>query len=144
MTIFIGVGIYVGFVRGYLRKKDGEESFYVNPSLSWFNLERNIYAPILQVTFSSTSAVFHVLDQGVVNFVHYIRNHVKAFSGMKIKRNYEHYNRANGDICIVGNNDDVHSLKEIMGKLSKNMNSLMYSVFIVATILAVMLVVLVL
>ncbi|MCT4621241.1 MAG: complex I subunit 5 family protein [Marinisporobacter sp.] len=143
MTIFIGIGIYIGFVRGYLRKKDGEESFYVNPSLSWFSLERNIYAPILQGTFSSTSAVFHVLDRGVVNFVHYLGDRVKAFSGMKIKRNYGNYSMENGDNFVIENNDDFHSLKEIMAKLSKNMNSLMYSVFIVAAILAVMLTILV-
>ncbi|QXM06901.1 complex I subunit 5 family protein [Crassaminicella indica] len=111
VTIFIGICIYMTLVRGYLRKEDGS---YVNPSLNWFNLERNVYVPILQGTFTATSAVFHVIDRGVVNFVHYIGGSISQLGGMHLK-----------------------------GNVSKNMNSLMYSIFIVAAILAVMLVLLV-
>ncbi|TCO72661.1 complex I subunit 5 family protein [Marinisporobacter balticus] len=133
-TIGLGVGIYVIFVRKYLRKKDGNSSFYVNPSLNWFNLERNVYEPSLMAIFTSTSVVFHVIDRGVVNFVHYTSNKVNKFSGMQIKR--DSYGQ------IKDSYVEMNSLKDFLNKLAKNMNSLTYSVFIVATILVVTLVML--
>ncbi|QZY55291.1 complex I subunit 5 family protein [Crassaminicella profunda] len=144
LTIFIGIGIYIGFVRGYLRRVDGKEILYVNPSLRWFNLERNVYAPVLKGTFLSTSVVFHVLDRAVVSSVHYIGDALKGFSGMKIKgSSYREFSTKKGEDCVIKEKRELYSLKEVIAKLSRNMNSLMYSVFVVAAILAVMLVLLV-
>ncbi|QEK13419.1 NADH dehydrogenase [Crassaminicella thermophila] len=146
-TIMIGICIYIGFVRMYLRKHDGNESFYINPSLNWFSLEKNVYAPALIITFRSSSAIFHVIDRGVVNFVHYINDRVKSISGMQIKR--RRYRKIDAEELDFGKKSanyteelskEFHSLAELMDKMYRNMNSLKYAIFIVAAILAVILV----
>ncbi|WZL73363.1 proton-conducting transporter membrane subunit [Clostridiaceae bacterium 35-E11] len=164
MSIMIGILIYIGFVRKYLRKTDGKESWFVNPSLNWFNLERDIYEPLMMFTFRWSSAVFHFIDRGVVNMVHYLGDVIKKLSGMQIKS--EKYskvklqNMMNVKLEIQVKNpinvkgidtknlfEDIstegHSLSDVLTKIGVKMNSLMYAVFIFAIILAGILVALV-
>lgn len=142
-TIGIGAFMYVTFVRKYLMRKDNNKRFYINPSLKWFDIGKNIYEPIIMVIFKVTSVVFSVIDRGVVNFVHYVSDKMKMFSVMQIKKDDDgkiavenHLFNSNRDIY-----QEMYSLKDILNRFCKNMNSLTYSVFIVATILAVTLVV---
>ncbi|WP_246637728.1 complex I subunit 5 family protein [Crassaminicella profunda] len=147
ITILIGVFVYLGFIQMYLRKHDGDKFFYINPSLGWFNLERDFYHPMLRILFTSTSAIFHFLDRIVVNMVYLGRAGIKALSGIQIRR--EKYrkpgtkNAVDVKHFIKDIHFEFHSLSDVMGRAYNNANSLMYSLFMVAVILAIVLVILV-
>ncbi|QXM06900.1 complex I subunit 5 family protein [Crassaminicella indica] len=147
ITILIGVFIYLGFVQMYLRKHDGNESFYINPSLNWFNLERDLYHPMLKIIFMITSAIFHFLDRIVVDMAYLGKAGIKALSGIQIRR--ERYRKpGNKDaIDIKHFIEDItfefHSLSDVLGAICKNVNSLMYSLFMIAIVLAMVLVIMI-
>jgi hydrogenase-4 component B len=147
ITILIGVFIYLGFVQMYLRKHEEGKYFYINPSLSWFDLERDFYHPILRMLFTSTSAVFHFLDRIVVDMVYLGRALVKALSGIQIRREKYKKPGTKNAVDVKHFIEDIHfefnSLSDVMGRIYSRANSLMYSLFMVALILAMVLVILV-
>lgn len=164
LSIVVGILVYIGFVRKYLRKTDGKESWFVNPSLNWFNLERDVYEPVIMFIFRWSSAVFHLIDRGAVNMVHYMGELLKRFSGIQIKpekyRKVKLQNMMDGRLELQVKNPinvnridtknlfedmeaEVHSLSEVLTKIGVKMNSLMYAVFIFAIILAAILIVVV-
>jgi hydrogenase-4 component B len=147
ITILIGVFIYLGFVQMYLRKHEEGKHFYINPSLSWFDLERDFYHPILGMLFTSTSAIFHFLDRIVVDMVYLGRALVKALSGIQIRRGKYKKPKIKNTVDVKHFIEDIHfeltSLSDVMGRVYSHANSLMYSLFMVALILAMVLVILV-
>lgn len=143
ITIMIGVFIYIGFLRLYLRKNDGEKIFYVNPSLNWVNIEKDIYVPILNITFAATSSIFHFIDRVVVDLVLLVRVGMRKISGMQIRYERPRKERKKNYMDVKYFIEDIgaefHSLSEVIGKMYKNMNSLSYSVFIVGIVLIMVL-----
>lgn len=143
ITILIGVFIYIGFLRLYLRKNDGKRIFYVNPSLNWFSIEKDLYVPILTITFTSTSAIFHFIDRVVVDLVCLLRVGIKKISGIQIRydrpRKQKKKNYIDVKYFIEDISAEFQSLSDILGKMNKNMSSLSYSVFIVAIVLIMVL-----
>jgi hydrogenase-4 component B len=158
LAVAIGVTIYIGFVRKYLRKQKGSESWYVNPSLGWLNIEKDIYSPVLKFVYRFSSTILHAIDQSVMNIVNYITNGIKAFSKMEIK--YMCYKKLNiyKKMQLFSNSNEknsyhlanyihnispeIYNVAGVLNKLRNSLNSMMYSVFIFATILVIVLLVL--
>ena len=136
MTIVLGIVIYIGFVRKYLLKIVDGKKLYINPSLTWLNIERDIYWPVMRITFGFSSTIFNWIDRAAVNSVHFIGKGIRSLSGMQIKLN-------KGNKIDLKNVVDTRSLSNIMVKMYGNMSSLMYAVFIFAAVFAVILVVVV-
>ncbi|QEK13417.1 hypothetical protein FQB35_14735 [Crassaminicella thermophila] len=147
ITILIGIFIYLGFVQLYLRKHTDKEYFYINPSIKWLNLERDVYEPIIRITFVSVSEIFHFIDRILVDSVYLLRAGIKALSGMKIRHERYRKKGTKNSIDVKHFIDDIssefHSLSDVLRKLYKHTTSLMSAIFIVAIILAIVLLVLV-
>ncbi|WP_053954913.1 complex I subunit 5 family protein [Inediibacterium massiliense] len=145
-TIFIGVLIYIIFVQKVLRKEVEGEKIYINPSLNWFNLERDLYKPVLVYTFRFTSAIFHFIDRIVVDFVYLTQGVIQSISGIQIqpkKYKKQKIRRFSIQYIIKDMKFEFKSLQEVIEEIGKSVNSLRYAVFIVAILLASLLVFLV-
>ncbi|MFZ5968688.1 MAG: complex I subunit 5 family protein [Bacillota bacterium] len=86
-SIALGFVIYFGFVRKFLRKSNGRESWYVNPALNWFNLEKHAYKPLLMYLFHLASDVFHFIDRSMINLVKMANDGIIALKQMEIPTN---------------------------------------------------------
>jgi len=64
----LGLVIYFGYVRGYLRQKINDKFVYINPTLTWIDLERDVYRPIAKFIFSFSSSILRIADRGVIDF----------------------------------------------------------------------------
>lgn len=156
ITTLLGVVIYIGFIKRYLWKAmDNGEKIYVNPSLKWPSLEKNIYKPLIKIIFESSSLVFHVIDKAVITVVKRITDFMKKISEMEIgtgKHREQFKQRMNSKAVVLASKTDeingyveheVSSISDIMLRVRGNLNSLTYSIFIFAIMLIVALVVMV-
>ncbi len=84
IIILIGIIIYMGFIRRVLKKGEGTNWYYVNPTLNWISLEKHIYIPIGKSIIFISSFIFHIIDGAVVNSVTFIGNSVDSISKMEI------------------------------------------------------------
>jgi len=87
-TIILGIGIYMVFVRTMLYRVVEGKRIYVNPSLSWFQLEEHLYRPVVLAVFKVSSMVFKKIDRVVINFVEGTNNFVNgvaAWDGGRFK-----------------------------------------------------------
>lgn len=147
ITIGYGIIIYFGFIRNYLRKVKHGEPVYVNPSLSWFNLEKHFYIPVGVFLYKSSSIIFKVIDRGVINLVIYISDTLKALSGIKVvapHKAFKNFKIKKPEILKgEGYKNEFATFSDILSILRFNLNSLMYSVFILAMMIIIVLGVLV-
>ena len=65
--MIIGVLIYALFIRGRIFRKEGENYVFLNPSLSWFNIEENFYKPASRHIYVIFGKIFKVLDNWVLH-----------------------------------------------------------------------------
>lgn len=151
-TMVIGTFIYFVFVRTYLRKKSKKESWYVNPSLHWFNIERDIYGPVIKNTYTVSNYILNAIDQSAMTIVNVISNMVKSFSNIEITYKKDHINTQIQSAVeqrqqrYSNRLENLHhsvnkesSVTNIFNKLRTNLNSVMYSIFIFATVLVIVL-----
>jgi formate hydrogenlyase subunit 3/multisubunit Na+/H+ antiporter MnhD subunit len=161
ITIFLGGLIYLGFVRGVLRKGKGKNWVYVNPALNWINLERNVYKPVFKVVFFIISTILKIVDCALISSVTFISNVFKGFGKIEIHM----YESLRGNIKNMAalifnikrnetggrfqNNDSSQepyftlNAREKMGQIVHKMNSVTYSIFIFGIFLVVCLAVLI-
>ncbi len=81
----IGSLIYVIFVRGKLLKEVDGKHIFVNPSLSWIELERDVYRPVIGFLFVFSSTLLKVADRGLIQFFMFIKNGLLKFLHVEIK-----------------------------------------------------------
>jgi NADH:ubiquinone oxidoreductase subunit 5 (subunit L)/multisubunit Na+/H+ antiporter MnhA subunit len=147
ITIVYGSIIYFGFIRNYLRKVKNGEPVYVNPSLSWFNLEKHVYIPVGIFLYRSSSIIFKVIDRGVINLVIYISDAIKALSGIKVVAPHKAFKNFKIKKPRIlkgeGYKKEFATFSDVLSVLRFNLNSLMYSVFILAMMIIIVLGVLV-
>ena len=174
-TMLLGVVVYFGFVRKFLRKGTGEESLYVNPALKWFNLENHVYIPLGLYLFELISNMFHFIDQGMIRLVKTISGCMIAIQHIEIRtdrfqqlknklsRGFEQRAMSSmeefepikeatelsiktkeyvrGMVHEMG--EEIYSLSDLVQKIGMNMNTLMFSVFSFAVVLAIAMVVMI-
>ncbi|WP_432406005.1 complex I subunit 5 family protein [Wukongibacter sp. M2B1] len=163
ITIGYGCIIYFGFIRSYLRRRENGRPIYFNPSLRWLSLERHIYIPVGRFLYRSSSVVFKVIDRGIINLVIYLSNSLKSLSGIKVKRPTRviadlkikkpkeltrfKIKEEHEDITKRLSKRSMHkefvTFMDMVTVLRRNLNSLMYAVFILAVMIIVVLGVLV-
>ena len=154
VIILIGIIIYLGFIRRILKKGEGANWYYVNPTLNWLNLEKHIYKPLGKGIIFISSVIFHIIDGAVVNSVTFIGSGIDSISKMEIdygrsivKRLRSGYSNLISIKNINKNKVDLKvekpELINIKGKIEEigyNMNSLTYSLFISGMVLVVCLI----
>nr|WP_279288940.1 complex I subunit 5 family protein [Anaerosolibacter carboniphilus] len=175
MTILLGIVIYFGFVRRFLRKGTGEESLYVNPALNWFNLENHVYIPLGIYLFELISDMFHFIDQSMIRLVKTTSEWIVALQHIEIRPNrfrelknkltksliqkplpsmeeapsgerateFSMKTKAYVQDVVHDIEEEIYSLSDMMQKIGRNMNTLMFSVFSFAVVLAIALVVMI-
>ncbi|QGU96617.1 hypothetical protein GOM49_17350 [Clostridium bovifaecis] len=150
-TIFLGVLVYITFVRKYLRKGTKENWHYENTSLQWFNLERDLYKPITKHVFNVISIVLKGIDQSIIKFATIIGNGFKAMEKVEIEYNgpilkVKEANKEQfkeGKKEIFQNKETLYNVKEAVNSLGNRFNSVTYSIFIFGVVLVICLVVLI-
>ena len=80
IIILIGIIIYMGFIRRVLKKGEGTNWYYVNPTLNWISLEKHIYRPLGKSIIFISSFIFNIIDGAVVNSVTFIGNSIDSIS----------------------------------------------------------------
>ncbi|WP_053954914.1 complex I subunit 5 family protein [Inediibacterium massiliense] len=132
INIVLGIILYL-LTKKYLTKEIEGKIVYMNPTLNWLSIEKNIYKPTLRWIFISSSYVFHVIDQSALNLVYYMGGKIKRLSGIELSK-------GNKNISI---DIPTKTVSQVVSHMYEGMNSLMYALFIVAVILAILLMVLV-
>lgn len=74
LPFILGWAVYYVYVNGYLLKEVDGKAIYVNPSLSWIELENDIYRPVIGLIFIFMSTLLRIVDKGVIYFFVAIKN----------------------------------------------------------------------
>ncbi|MGH4138160.1 complex I subunit 5 family protein [Clostridium sp.] len=150
VVILIGIVIYMGFIRKVLKKGEGTNWYYVNPTLNWISLEKNIYKPLGKSIIFISSFVFDIIDGAVVNSVTFVGNGIEAISKVEInygksivkrmRNKFFELFRTKANICkigVEGEKSELINIKKKIEDIGYNMNSLTYSLFIFGIVLVV-------
>ncbi|MCB2288319.1 hypothetical protein LGK97_00880 [Clostridium sp. CS001] len=149
VIILIGVLIYMVFIRGVLKKGEGDDWYYVNPTLNWISLEKHIYRPLGKGIIFISSAIFRIIDGAVVNSVTFVVNGIESISKMEINYGksiltgmrsgiinlFKIKDIAKREISNHEESRGIVNIKERAEEIAHNMNSLTYSLFIFGILL---------
>lgn len=128
IIIIIGVIGYFYGVRKFLKKGEKNHWWYVNPSLNWFSIERNIYKPVYKIVFQISYTILKVIDEGIIITVTFINSIITGKSRKDFKISFK----------------AAHDLQEYLDGFYVKLNSITYSIFIFGAVLFVCLTVLLL
>jgi hydrogenase-4 component B len=134
-TILLGVLIYLGFVRRYLRKGDKEHWYYENVTLAWFSLEKNLFRPLGKVIFSFSLVVFRAIDQGIITVVTMLGNKLHQLGKIEIKRSKSLDNRSLKNSNTLNHSNLAPSMRDKAKQLGDKLNSVTYSIYIFGIVL---------
>jgi len=151
VIILIGIIIYMGFIRKVLKKGEGTNWYYVNPTLNWISLDKHIYRPLGKSIIFISSFIFNIIDGAVVNSVTFVGNSIDSISKLEIDYGKSIMRRIRSRVINLFNIKDINKcsididvdnlkLINIKGKIEEignNMNSLTYSLFIFGIVLIV-------
>jgi len=77
ISISIGLVLYFGLIRGLLMKKEGDRRVYINRWPVWFDLEKNLYQPVLLGVLPFIGGLFcRILDKTTDFFALILRKNV--------------------------------------------------------------------
>ncbi|GAA0178267.1 hypothetical protein SH2C18_13450 [Clostridium sediminicola] len=170
-TIALGILIYLGFIRKFLRKGEGIHWRYENIALNWFNINRHIYRPVGKALIHGSSKLLKVVDESLTTLVLLVSTAVEMLGKKEIEVGKFAYTRTRRkvkkalDVKInlsdmtknLYNEKDIETVthlieeeeklitnvKEGFNKLRVTFNSVTYSIFVFAVVLVVILIVLV-
>ena len=128
IPIALGTVIYLYFIKKYLRKSTKQGWCYENISLNWFSIENNLYKPIGRRLFNISYVLLNAIDKGLVFGVVLLENALRFIGNIEIKS---------------GKFQPFQSVSEKLGELSRNLNSVTYSVFLFGTVLFICLVIMI-
>lgn len=159
IIIVIGIIVYVGLVRKVLKKGEGTNWYYINPTLNWISLEKHIYKPLAKFIIFISLFIFNIIDRSVVNSVTFIGNSIDSIAKIEIdnrKSVLKQVTRKLNNLFVakdikkdvtkdvkkhkINMNVEEAGLINIKGKIQEigyNMNSLTYSLFIFGIVLVV-------
>ncbi|WP_315114760.1 complex I subunit 5 family protein [uncultured Clostridium sp.] len=131
VSIGLGILVYILFIRKYLRVVSDKEITYINTTLSWFSIEKNIYIPLFKFIFRILSFVLKVFDEGLIKLIYLINDGIEKVGNAEIKFGY--------------NMDG--KLKELLNKkfslTGYKLSSITYSIYIFGIMLLVILITLI-
>ncbi|MDO5707920.1 MAG: proton-conducting transporter membrane subunit [Andreesenia angusta] len=128
-TIVLGLIIYIFFIRRLLVKEIAGEKEYINPTNSWFSIERDFYKPIFKNIYHGLFKVFHFIDHGLITGAENAGNFFNNILLKEVKMDfYGEYQEARAD--------EHKTIAEIIGYVKLVFNSMVYSLYIFAIILA--------
>ncbi len=84
-TISLGVIVYIGFIRKFLRQGSGLDWWYKNIALNWFNIERHIYIPVGKFVIAVSSFILMILDQSVIKTAAFVSGIIDSFGKKEIQ-----------------------------------------------------------
>ncbi|MGV8980334.1 complex I subunit 5 family protein [Clostridium sp.] len=150
VVILIGIVVYIGFVRKVLKKGEGTNWYYVNPTLNWISLENHIYKPLGKSIIFISSFIFSIIDGAVVNSVTFVGNGIESISKIeidygksiviRIRSRFLKLFSTKTNICkidIEGEKAELVNIKRKIEEIGYNVNSLTYSLFIFGIVLVV-------
>lgn len=150
IIILIGIAIYMGFIRRVLKKGEGTNWYYVNPTLNWISLEKHIYMPLGKSIIFVSSIIFRLIDGAVINSVTFIGSGIDSISKIEIdhgksiirrmRRRFIVLFSTKANICkidIEEEKSEIINIKRKIEEIGYNMNSLTYSLFIFGIVLVV-------
>jgi len=85
MPFLLGVFIYYGYVRGVLLEEREGKKIFVNPSLHWVELQRDVYVPTISLIFLFSSLVLRIIDRGVIHFFIALKNSFLKVLRLEVK-----------------------------------------------------------
>ncbi len=85
-TLAIGGTLYLVFVRNVLYRKMGKKRIYINPTTHWFQLEENLYIPVLRYTYAIGYFVFHIVDRWVYALAMFLHHTVRRIGNAEITK----------------------------------------------------------
>lgn len=143
-SILIGTLIYVFFIRKVLKKGSGENWWYENTVLNWFNLENDLYIPLFTFTFKISSFILKLCDDGLLKLITLINNgmislfnmpfkYEKKFEKLIIKKLHSINSVSNFNLNLKYTTDINHETKKARYK----MNSITYSIYIFGVVLVI-------
>lgn len=150
-SIFLGILIYVFFIRKILKKGTGENWWYENIALNWFSVEKDIYIPLFSFIFKISSFILKICDVGLLKLIIFLNDGFNYLINMPL--NYS----KNSNKLLVENVDVSHEENDNkfniifnettdLVKETKNarykMNSITYSIYIFGVVLVVFMILL--
>jgi formate hydrogenlyase subunit 3/multisubunit Na+/H+ antiporter MnhD subunit len=155
--ILLGAAIYIGFVRRTLRKGSGKKWHYINPTLNWFSIEKHVYIPLYKIIFAVSTVILKTIDNALINSVIFISRGFESLCKMNIDVDKSMRHGIANNIALISNikgvkdNRCIHdeeseltfNIKDKVGQIGHNMNSVNYSIFIFGIVLVVCLFILV-
>jgi hydrogenase-4 component B len=149
IIIVIGIIVYIGFIRKVLKKGEGANWYYVNPTLNWVSLEMHIYKPLAKCIILVSLFIFNIIDRAVVNSVTFIGTSIDSITkieidnvkyvtkgvGSKINDLFLTKNISKHKINIEREKLEKTNIKDKIREMVHNMNSLTYSLFIFGILL---------
>ncbi|WP_164508977.1 complex I subunit 5 family protein [Clostridium rectalis] len=152
VSIIIGTLIYTFFIRKVLRKEKDNKWWYENIALNWFSVERNVYSPTINFIFKISSVILKLCDEGLIHMINFINNSFASLGEIQlefrknIKKKVPKKVINISDIKRSSVNFDKTLVKKTINdeidKMGYKMNSITYSIYIFAIVLAIFLVVL--
>ncbi|WP_099187690.1 complex I subunit 5 family protein [Tepidibacter mesophilus] len=130
VTIFLGIGIYVLFIRKHLLVEEFGYKVYKNLSLEWFNLENDFYRPAFKLVYKVLSIGFSTIDTFVINLVKSTNENIKNLADVEMT-----------NIKYNGNNS--YKVSDMSKEIGSHLNSVTYSVFIIGFVLVIITIILV-
>ncbi|KYH28682.1 MULTISPECIES: complex I subunit 5 family protein [Clostridium] len=151
LTIFYGVIVYIGFVRGCLRKGMGKDWFYENIALGWFNLERDLYRPVMRQVFNAASVILRIIDESIIKSAAFIGNGFKALGKVEVAydnavlkvKNISKERFVTDKKGTAPMDESLFNIKDMVNIIGNIFNSITYSIFIFGAVLVVSLVILI-
>lgn len=138
LTIFYGVIVYIGFVRGCLRKGMGKDWFYENIALGWFNLERDLYRPVMRQVFNAASVILRIIDESIIKSAAFIGNGFKALGKVEVAydnavlkvKNISKERFVTDKKGTAPMDESLFNIKDMVNIIGNIFNSITYSIFI--------------
>ncbi|MCY6485216.1 proton-conducting transporter membrane subunit [Clostridium aestuarii] len=150
-TISLGVLMYIGVVRRYLRKGSGMNWWYENSALNWFSLEKRIYIPVGKSVFYISSVILNIIDVGLVKTVEFFNNALRELSRVEVDCQKSIVGKFTDVLAVVAKFDKknydenvsesssqgMRSIKDQVGQLIEMASSITYSIFIFGIVLVI-------
>ncbi len=88
-----GYGIYHFYIMKRLRVKTSSDYEYINPTYEWFDLEKNLYVPVLFFLFKVISFILYAFDNILVFIAGKLSSFAKYLFSIEFYRDISYYNR---------------------------------------------------
>lgn len=158
-AIFVmGAGLYYFVVRELLIVHTEDGPAYKNPALKWFNLEEDLYKPVVEILYWGSSHLFKAFDRGLINLFNLGGRGLKAAGEIRIdvgrfkreKPKAVPRKREDFDLKELMNHSgenfavskvkesyesEMRSIGQLFSRFQIRMNSIIYALFIFAMIL---------